>query len=150
MKLLPSSKILGGTSSEDRYNNGGEWLNSVFQTGPGKNLTGFVHAEYHYTDQGRNKVHKSVSLGVVSVNQISDLTFNNLNIAVCSPDFGKSWEARDQILTVGPNRTEAPWSGIGGFTLFVLVETQITHKYLLILLKTSTLSGTGRPAGGLC
>ena len=64
MKLMPRTKILGGTSSEDIYNNGGEWLNSVFQTGPGKNLTGFVHAEYHYTDQGEFKVHKSISLGL--------------------------------------------------------------------------------------
>ena len=46
-----------------RYNNGGEWLNSVFQTGPGKNLTGFVHAEYHYTEEEVMKVHKSISLG---------------------------------------------------------------------------------------
>ena len=65
-KLAPSSKILGGTSDEDKYNNGGEWLNSIFPTG-GKNLTGFVHAEYHYTDQGKAKVHKSISLGNISV-----------------------------------------------------------------------------------
>ena len=70
VKLLPSSKILGGKSSQERYNNGGEWLNSVFQTGPGKHLTGFVHAEYHYTEQGQGKVHKSISLGQVSVSQI--------------------------------------------------------------------------------
>lgn len=34
---------------------------------------------------------------------------------MCSSNFGKSWKARHQILTVGPNRTVAPWSGIGDF-----------------------------------
>ena len=36
-------------------------------------------------------------------------------VTVCSPDFGKSWQKKHQILTVGPNRTAAVWSGIGDF-----------------------------------
>ena len=55
-----------------RYNNGGEWLNSVFQTGPGENLTGFVHAEYHYREEDVLKVHKSISLGEAELSSHSD------------------------------------------------------------------------------
>ena len=65
-----------GYISQERYNNGGEWLNSVFPTGPGKHLTGFVHAEYHYRGQGQDKVHKSISLGQ-SQSVRSDPKYNN-------------------------------------------------------------------------
>ena len=51
--------------SDDVYHNGGEWLNAVFNTGPG--LTGFVHAEDQYWDgssfNGNGKAYKSISLG---------------------------------------------------------------------------------------
>ena len=52
-----------------------------------------------------------------------------INVAVCSQDFGKSWEARHQILTVGPNRTVAPWSGIGDFD--VVWDWQASRWFML-------------------
>ena len=67
MSLDPSSKIIGGTGG-DSYHNGGEWLNSVFNTGAG--VTGFIHAEYHFYNDGsfcnecgKCNVHKSIALG---------------------------------------------------------------------------------------
>ena len=51
----------------DSYNNGGEWLSSVFLTGP-RELTGFVHVEDRYWVAGQGfspggKAYKSVALG---------------------------------------------------------------------------------------
>ena len=56
------------SSQTDSYNNGGEWLNSVFLTGPGGQLTGFVHAEDRFWVSGqgftgRGRAYKSVALG---------------------------------------------------------------------------------------
>ena len=53
--------------SQDIYNNGGQWLNAVFHTGPSYSLIGFVHAEDQYWDganfNGNGKAYKSIELG---------------------------------------------------------------------------------------
>ena len=36
-------------------------------------------------------------------------------VLVCSHDFGKSWERKGQILTVGVKPSTPAWAGIGGF-----------------------------------
>ena len=53
---------------KDSYNNGGEWLNAVFLTGPGQQVTGFSHAEDQFWVSGQGftghgKAFKSVALG---------------------------------------------------------------------------------------
>ena len=52
----------------DSYNNGGEWLNAVFLTGPEQHLTGFVHAEDRFWVSGQGftgngAAFKSAALG---------------------------------------------------------------------------------------
>ena len=62
----------------DIYHNGGEWLDSVFQSDLERGLTGFVHAEDHYWVEGQGltghgKAYKSISLGK-NVSHLSPLT----------------------------------------------------------------------------
>ena len=73
--LEPQHGVIGGQLDYDVYHNGGEWLDSVFQSDLERGLTGFVHAEDHYWVEGQGltghgKAYKSISLG----NYISPLT----------------------------------------------------------------------------
>ena len=66
--LQPRHGVIGGVLDYDVYHNGGEWLDSVFQTDLQRGLTGFVHAEDHYWVEGEGltghgKAYKSISLG---------------------------------------------------------------------------------------
>jgi len=46
--LHPATPVTGGELDYDAYDNGGQWLNAVFPTGPDHHLAGFVHAEDHF------------------------------------------------------------------------------------------------------
>ena len=70
--LQPRHGVIGGHLDYDVYHNGGEWLDSVFQTDLERGLTGLVHAEDHYWVEGEGltghgKAYKSISLGQLSL-----------------------------------------------------------------------------------
>ena len=70
--LQPRHGVIGGVLDYDVYHNGGEWLDSVFQTDLERGLTGLVHAEDHYWVEGEGltghgKAYKSISLGQSSL-----------------------------------------------------------------------------------
>ena len=107
--------IIGGKLNFDAYNNGGEWIDSVFDVGPDlvrKNFLafssfpflqlGFVHAEDQYWEEGHftgdGKAFKSVSLGRSEkgkVASICNLYFSRFEFNF-SQFVAKTWESHGQ------------------------------------------------------
>ncbi|RXJ74442.1 hypothetical protein CS022_02225 [Veronia nyctiphanis] len=104
--LSPTDHVVGGKypETQETYNDGGEWLMSVFDVGNGDGrLIGFGHAEDHYRGQGGPK--PSVSGG-------PPMAYKTFTV-LCSNDWGNTWGQSEIILSDGTKPSKPEWRGIG-------------------------------------